>query len=71
MLNQESGDGSGSNQVTSTTNDHSVHLPVYLSYLSLGFKIVSTVIVVIMANWIIFMIKTTRSLHKTHNIYVA
>ena len=71
MLTQESGDGSGSNQVTTTTDDHSVHLPAYLSYLSLGFKVISTVIIILMAGWVIITIRTTRSLHKTHNIYVA
>ena len=71
MLNQESGDGSESNQGTATTDDHSVHLPAYLSYLSLAFKIILTVIVVLMAGWVITTIKTARSLHKTHNIYVA
>ena len=72
MLNQESGDGSGSNRVTTTTDDdHSVHLPAFLAYLSLGFKVISTVIIVLMASWITITIKTTRSLHKTHNIFVA
>ena len=71
MLTQEAGDGSGSNQGTAITVDHSVHLPAYISYLSLGFKILSTMIVVFMATWVIITIKTTRSLHKTHNIYVA
>ena len=71
MLTQESGDGSESNQVTTTTDDHSVHLPAYLSYLSLGFKVISTVIIVLMAGWVIITIRTTRSLHKSHNIFVA
>ena len=71
MLIQESGDGSGSNHITTATDDHSVHLPAVLAYLSLGFKIISTVIIVLMAGWVIITIKTTRSLHKTHNIYVA
>ena len=34
-------------------------------------KIISTMIVVPMALWVIVTIKTTRSLHNTHNIYVA
>ena len=66
-----SGDGFGSSQVTTTADDHSVHLPAYLSYLSLGFKVISTVIIILMAGWVIITIRTTRSLHKTHNIYVA
>ena len=71
ILDDMSGDHSGSNQVTSTTDDHSVHLPAYLSYLSLGFRVISTTITVLMAGWIFITIKTTRSLHKTHNVYVA
>ena len=69
MLNQESGDGPGSNQGTTTTDDYDVHLPEYLSYLSLGFKVISTVIIILMAGWVIFTIRTMRSLHKVHNIY--
>ena len=71
MLNDISGDHSGSDQVTTTTDDHSVHLPAYLSYLSLGFKVISTVIIVLMAGWVIITIRTTRSLHKSHNIFIA
>ena len=71
ILDQMSGDHSGSNQETTTTDDHTDHLPAYLAYLSLGFKAISTVIIVLMAGWIIVTIKTTRSLQKIHNIYVA
>ena len=71
--NQESDDCSGTNHVTTITAsyDHSVHLPAFSAYLSLGFKVISTTIVVLMAGWIIITIKTIRSLHKTHNIYVV
>ena len=71
IFDQMSGDHSGSNQETTTTDDHTVHLPAYLAYLSLGFKAISTMIIVVMASWIIVTIKTTKSLHKIHNIYVA
>ena len=71
ILDQMSGDHSGSNQETTTTDDHTVHLSPYLAYLSVGFQVISTMIIVIMAGWIIVTIKTTRSLHKIHNIYVA
>ena len=71
ILDQMSGDHSGSNQETTTTDDHTVHLPAYLSYLSLGFKAISTMIIVVMAGWVIVAIKTTRKLHKIHNIFVA
>ena len=71
ILDQMSGDHSGSNQETTTADDDTVHLPAYLAYLSLGFKAICTVITVLMAGWVIITIKTTRSLHKIHNIYVA
>ena len=71
VLNQESDDGSGSNQGTTTTDDYGAHLPGYLGYLSLGFKVISKVIIVLMAGWVIITIRTTRSLHKVHNIFVA
>ena len=66
-----SGDGSGSNQETDGTDDHSVHLPAYLAYLSLGFKVITTVIIVLMAGWVIVTIRIIKHLHKVHNIYVA
>ena len=71
MLNQEYDDGSGNNQGTTTTDNYGVHLPAYLGYLSLGFKVISTVIIVLMAGWVIITIRITRSLHKVHNIFVA
>ena len=71
LLDQMSDDHSGSNQETATTDDHTVHLPAYLAYLFVGFKAISTMIIVVMASWIIATIKTTRSLQKIHNIYVA
>ena len=71
VLDQMSGDHSGSNQETKTTDDHTVRLPAYLAYLSLGFTFISAIIIVVMAGWIIFTIKTTRSLHKIQNFYVA
>ena len=71
ILDDMSGDHSGSDQGTTTTDNHSVHFPAYLSYLSLGFKVISTVIIVLMAGWVIITIKTTRRLHRIHNIFVA
>ena len=49
VLDEMSGDHSGSNQETDATEDHGFHLPVYLAYLSLGFKVITTVIIVLMA----------------------
>ena len=71
ILDQMSGDHSGDNQETTTTDDPTDHLPAYLAYLALGFRIISTVIILLMAGWIIVTIKITRSLHKIGNIYVA
>jgi len=72
-LDMISGDNiTESSQESMIADDHEYHhLPAYLSYLSLVFKIISTVIVMLMAGWVIITIKTTTSLHKTHNIYVA
>ncbi|XP_065886668.1 trace amine-associated receptor 8c-like [Dysidea avara] len=47
------------------------HLPGYFAYLSLGFKLISTLIIVLMAGWVFMTIKTTKKLHKPHNIWVA
>ena len=72
MPNEISGDSLGSRQENVTTaDDPDVWLPAYLAYLSLAFKIISMVIIMLMACWVILTIKTTKSLHKTHNIYVA
>jgi len=68
VLYEISGDHYGSYH---RTTDDSIHLPAYLAYLSLGFKVIFTVIIVVMAGWIIVTIKTTRSLHNNNNIYVA
>ena len=46
-------------------------LPGYLAYLSLGFKFSATLITLLMAGWVLFTIKSTRNLHKPHNIFVA
>ena len=72
-LRQMSGDDSESGQETTTIIDDelSALLPAYLAYLSLGFKIIFTVIIIVMASWVFITIKTARSLHKTHNIFVA
>ena len=71
ILDDMSGDHSGSNQETTTTDDKNIHLPAWLAYLSLGFKVISTVIIVLMAGWVLITIKTTKHLQKIHNIYVA
>ena len=71
MLYEISSDSLGSGQEAMITDHPEIHLPAYLAYLSLGFKAISTVIIVLMAGWVILTIKTTRNLRKTHNIYVT
>jgi len=44
------------------------NLPGYFVYLSLEFKLVSTLIIVLMASWMFFTIKTTRKLYKPYNM---
>ncbi|XP_065920508.1 olfactory receptor 7C2-like [Dysidea avara] len=64
--------GSGLGITPVTTADHQgPDLPGYLAYLLLGFKFIATLITVLMSGWILFTIKSTRSLHKPHNIFVA
>ena len=61
ILDKMSGDHSRSNQETMmTTDDHGIHLPAWLAYLSLGFKVISKVIIVLMAGWVLITIKTTK-----------
>ena len=71
ILNQMSGDHSGSNRDGTTIDDPTINLPEYLSYFTFGFRLISAVIIIVMAGWIIITIKTTRSLKKIHNIFIA
>ena len=55
-----------------TIPDHQgPNLPGCLPYLSLVFRWITTLIILMMAGWVVFTIKTTRKLHKPHNIFVA
>ena len=63
--------GSGMGQETSSTDQKVPVFPGYVSYPSLVFKLIMTVMIWLMAGWVIFTIKTTRKLHKSHNIFVA
>ena len=60
--------GSGTNQ---EIDDQSSLLPGYIPYLCLVFRLVAAVVYLLMASLVVFTIKTTRSLHKPHNIYLA
>ena len=63
--------GSGITQEKEQNDDPDFLLPRYLIYLSLGFKLIATVFILLMSGWVLTTIKTTRRLHKPHNIFVA
>ena len=60
--------GSGTNQ---EIDDQGSILPGYVPYLSLVFKMIATTVISLLSGWVVYTIKTTRSLHKPHNIFVA
>ena len=60
--------GSGTNL---EIDDQGPVLPRYVPYLSLVFKLIATTVHLLLASWVVFTIKATRSLHKSHNIFVA
>jgi len=47
------------------------NLPDYFACLSLGFKFIATTTIILMAGLVITTIKATRSLHKSHIIFIA
>ena len=61
---------SGVNEEVKVDKGESV-LPGYVPYLSLAFKLIATTINLMLSSWVVYTIKTTRSLHKPHNIFVA
>ena len=63
--------GLGTIPGTTTPDQQGPHLPGYVPYLPLIFKWIATLIILMMAGWVVFTIKTTRKLHKPHNIFVA
>ena len=63
--------GTGITSGTTTPDHQGPNLPGYFPYLSLVFKWITTLIILMMAGWVVFTIKTTRKLHKPHNIFVA
>ena len=69
-LSEQSGSGINPG-VTATDQLPGSHLPGYFVYLSLEFKLISILIIVLMAGWMLMTIKTTRQLHKPHKIWVA
>jgi len=63
--------GSGITQGKATPNHQAPDLTGYFPYLSIMFKFTATLIILVMAGWVVFTIKTSRKLHKPHNIFVA
>ena len=63
--------GSGITPGTTTPDHQGPNLPGYFPYLSLVFRWITTLIILMMAGWVVFTIKTTRKLHRPHNIFVA
>ena len=60
--------GSGTNQ---NIDQKGSVLPGYVPYLSLVFKLIATTVILLLSGWVVYTIKTTRSLHKPHNVLVA
>ncbi|XP_065915680.1 rhodopsin, GQ-coupled-like [Dysidea avara] len=60
--------GSGTNQ---EIDDRGSVLPGYVPYLSLVFKLTATLVNMLLVGWVVYTIKTTRNLHRPHNIFVA
>ena len=60
--------GSRTNQ---EIDDQGSVLPGYVPYLSLVFKMIATTVILLLSGWVVYTIKTTRTLHKPHNIFVA
>ena len=69
--NTMSSSGSGINEGNDVAETQGFSLPGYLAYLSLGFKMIMMVLILFMVGCIFATIKSTRKLHKPHNIFVA
>ena len=55
--------GSGTNQ---EIDDQGSALPGYVPYLSLVFRLITAPVILLLSGWVVYTIKTTRSLHKSH-----
>jgi len=62
---------SSGSDITQEDDDPGYLLPRYSIYLSLGFKWMATALLFLMSGWVLTTIKTTRRLHKPHNVFVA
>jgi len=63
--------GSGIIPETVPVDDPCLLIPGYFIGLSLGFKLTTTIITLLMAGWVFFTITTTRKIRKSPNIFVA
>ena len=52
-------------------DDQGSVLPGYVPYLSLVYKVITTIANVLLSGWVVYTIITTRRLHKPHNIFVT
>ena len=43
----------------------------YVPYLSLIFSLIATAVILLLSGWVVYTIKTTTSLHKPYNVFVA
>ena len=66
-----SGSGSSKEETLPTSDPCLEALPNYFVYLTVGFKLIATSIILLMAGWVFATIRKTRSLHRPHNIFVA
>ena len=66
-----SGLGNNEEMATSECKFEGFVLPGYFTYLSSVFRLITTAIILLIAGWVFYTIKITRSLHKPHNIFVA
>jgi len=63
--------GSGISKDTITDDTQPSVLPELITYLSFGFKLIITTMILLMAGWVFVTIKTTKQLHRSCNIFVA
>ena len=63
--------GSGTDQGNHEVDEQGSALPGYVAYLVLFFQLIVTTVDLLLAGWVVYTIKTTRILHKPHNVFVA
>ena len=63
--------GSGTVQDDHEADQQGSALPGYVAYLVLFFQLIVTTVDLLLAGWVVYTIKTTRNLHKPHNVFIA